>query len=41
MRQLTLQGRITVFKSLTVSEVKHLVLITKLHNETIDLLYRI
>ena len=41
MRQLTLEGRITVFKSLAVSKVIHLLLITKLHNNTIDLLYKI
>ena len=39
MRQLTLEGRITVFKSLAVSKVIHLLLITKLHNNTIDILY--
>ena len=38
MRQLTLEGRITVFKSLAISKVIHLLLITKLHNNTIDLL---
>ena len=32
MRQLTLEERITVFKSLTASKVIHLLLITKLHN---------
>ena len=41
MRQLTLRGRITVFKSLAVSKVIHLLLITKLHNNTIDLFYKI
>ena len=41
MRQLTLEGRITVLKSLVVSKVIHLLLITKLHNNTIDLLYKI
>ena len=41
MRQLTLEGRITVFKSLAVSKVIHLLLITKLHNNTIDILYEI
>ena len=41
MRQLTLEGRITVFKSLAVSKVIHLLLIAKLHNNTIDLLYKI
>ena len=35
MRQLTLEGRITVFKS----KVIHLLLITKLYNDTIDLFY--
>ena len=39
MRQLTLEGRITAFKSLAVSKVIHLLLITKLHNNTIDILY--
>ena len=41
MRQLTLRGRITVFKSLAVSKVIHLLPITKLHNNTIDLFYKI
>ena len=41
MRQLTLEGRITVFKSLAISKVVHLLLITKLHNNTIDLIYKI
>ena len=41
MRQLTLEGRITVFKFLALSKVIHLLLITKLHNNTIDLLHKI
>ena len=41
MRQLTLEGRIMVFKSLAVSKVVHLLLITKLHNNTIGILYQI
>ena len=41
MRQLTLEGRITVFISLSVSKVIDLLLTTKLHNSTIDLLHRI
>ena len=45
MRQLILEERITdpykVFKFLAVSKVIHLLLITKLHNNTIDLLYKI
>ena len=41
IRQLTLEGRITVFKSLAISKVVHLLLITKLHNNTIDLMYKI
>ena len=41
MRQLTLEGRITVFKSLAISKVIHLLLITKLHNNTIDLMNKI
>ena len=36
-RQPTLEGRITVFKPLAVSKFIHLLLITKLHNNTIDL----
>ena len=40
MRQLTLDGRITVFKFLAVSKVMHLLLITKLHNNTTDLWYK-
>ena len=39
MRLLTLVGRTTVFKSIFLSKVIHLLLITKLHNNTIDLLY--
>ena len=41
MRQLTLEGRITVLKSLAISKVIHLLLITKLHNNTINLMYKI
>ena len=41
MRQLILEGRIMVFKSLAVSKVIHLLLITKIHNNTFDLLYKI
>ena len=40
-RKLNLEGRITVFKSLAVSKDIHLLLITKLHNDTIDILYKI
>ena len=40
MRQLTLERRIRVFKSLAVSKVIHILLITKLHNSTIDFLYK-
>lgn len=42
MRQLALEGRITIFKSLGVSKITHF-LVTKRHNYTIDLLckYRI
>ena len=38
MRQLTLEGRITVFRSLAVPKVIHLLL---LHENTTDLLYKI
>ena len=41
MRQLTLEGRITVFKSRAISKVVHLLLITKLHSNTIDLMNKI
>ena len=41
MRRLTSEGRITVFKSLAISKVIYLYLITKLHNNTIDLMYKI
>ena len=41
MRQLTLEGRVAVFKSSAVSKGIHLLLITKLHKNTIDLLYKI
>ena len=37
--KLTLEGRIMVFKSLAISKVIHLLLITKLHNNSIDLMY--
>ena len=41
MRLLTLEGRITVFKSLAISKVIHLLLITKIRNNTIDFMYKI
>ena len=41
MRLLTLKERITVFKTLALSEVIHLLLITKLHYHAIDFLYEI
>ena len=41
MRLLTLVGRTTVVKSIFLSKVIHLLLITKLHNNTINLLYQI
>ena len=41
MRQLTLEGRIMVFKSLAISKVIHLLLIIKLHNNTIDIMSKI
>ena len=41
MRRLTLEVRITVFKSLAISKVIHLLLITKRHNNTIDLFHKI
>ena len=41
MAHKTVNFRITVFKSLAISKVVHLLLITKLHNNTIDLMYKI
>ena len=41
MRQLTIEGRITVLKSLAGSKVIHLLRITKLHNDTTVPLFRI
>ena len=41
MRQLTLEGRITVLKYLAISNVMHLLLITKLLDNTVDLLHKI
>ena len=41
MRQMTLKGRIAVFKSLAVSNVINLLLIVKVLNYTIDILYNI
>ena len=41
MRQLTLEEGITAFKSSAIFKVIHLLLITKLHNNTIDLVYKI
>ena len=41
MRQLTLEERITVFKFLAVSKVIYLLLITKLHTNTIDFFHKI
>ena len=40
MRQLTLEGTTTIVKSLAVSKVMHLLIITKLHNNTIHLLHK-
>ena len=41
IRQLTLEGRITVFTSLAIFKFIHLLLITKLHDNIIDLMYKI
>ena len=41
MSQLTLEGRITVFNPLALCRVAHLLLTTKLHNNTIYILYKI
>ena len=41
MAHKTVNFRITVFKSLAISKVVHLLLITKLHDNTIDLMNRI
>ena len=41
MGQLTLERRITVFKSLAISKVIYPLLITKLHNNKINIMYKI
>ena len=41
MRQITLEGKITVLKSLAVPKFMHHLLITKLPNNTIDILHKI
>ena len=41
MRQLALEGRIKMFKSLAISKVIHLLLTAKLDNNTIDLMCKI
>ena len=41
MRQLTLEERNTALKSLAISKLIHLLLISELHNNTIDLMYKI
>ena len=41
MRQLTLERRITAFKSLAISKVIRLLLTTKFYNNTKDRLYKI
>ena len=41
MRQLTLGGRIALFKSLAIFKVVPLLLITKFYNNAIDLMYKI
>ena len=41
MRQLTLEGWIMPFKSLAISKVIHMLLITKRHSNTIDIMYKI
>ena len=41
MRKLILKGSITALKSLAAPKIMHLLLITELHNKTIDLLRKI
>ena len=41
MGQLTLERRITVFKFLAISKVIHPLLITKLHNNKTNIMYKI
>ena len=36
MRKLTLEGKITIFKSLTISKIAHLAIITKVPNTVIE-----
>ena len=41
MRKLTLKGKITIFKSLAISKIVHLVIITKVPNTVIEELKQI
>ena len=41
MRKLTLEGKITIFKSLTISKIVHLAIITKFPNTVIEQLKQI
>ena len=41
MRNLTIEGKITVFKSLAISKIVHLALVTSVPAKTIDLLNKI
>ena len=41
MRDLTLEGKVTIFKSLAISKIVHLALVTNIPVSTIDLLIKI
>ena len=41
MRKLTLEGKITIFKSLAISKIVHLAIITKVPNTVIEELKQI
>ena len=41
MRDLTLEGKVTIFKSLAISKIAHLALVTNIPVSTIDLLIKI
>ena len=36
MRKLTMEGKITIFKSLAISKIMHLAIITKVSNTVIE-----
>ena len=41
MGELNIEGRMKMFKSLALSKVVHVLSVTKLHNNTLDIMYKI